>query len=353
LEVESTRDIKDHAYAKHTNKATAVGMKSWIKYCEEYNLNPTLNFEDQSKRLSETKKLSNFLQHERKRKSRNSGKLKMNSYSSFVCYYEDIKRFHVLRGIKWLPTYLIHMKFKSLKRQYAKGKNRKLPLLSTMVNKMEKWKILDPVSNADDELIVMVMLLSIYGLFRISELLNEPEFTIGKIEGKCQITVKLTDSKTLIRNDGLPELVVISELGKRGELSWCPLDILFRRLFRSKKKERKQVISMTRKNGTKLTRSFYSRRLKEALMKIGINPSKYDTHSGRIGGATMLWDAGFSDAQIKRFGRWKSDSWSTYCRAIKSKCLELSKRLRESELSERDIVVETEEMVISPNEETI
>ena len=108
---------------------------------------------------------------------------------------------------------------------------------------------------------------------------------------------------------------------------------------------------MTRKNGTKLTRSFYSRRLKEALMKIGINPSKYDTHSGRIGGATMLWDAGFSDAQIKRFGRWKSDSWSTYCRAIKSKCLELSKRLRESELSERDIVVDTEEMVISPSEE--
>jgi hypothetical protein len=55
-----------------------------------------------------------------------------------------------------------HMKFKSLKQQYAKGKNRKLPLLSTMVNRMEKWKILDPVSNDDDELIVMVMLLSIY-----------------------------------------------------------------------------------------------------------------------------------------------------------------------------------------------
>ena len=41
------------------------------------------------------------------------------------------------------------------------------------------------------------------------------------------------------------------------------------------------------------------------------------------------------------------------CRAIKSKCLELSKRLRESELSERDIVVDTEEMVISPSEEAI
>ena len=318
-----------------------------MRFCTQFGLSPILYFTDRDERRKATEQLANFLHFEKGRRSRATGNPKMNSYSSFICYYEDIKRFHIMRGNKWLPTYLIHLKLKSLRRQYAKGKNRKLPLLTTMVNRMERGKYLDPEGDEDDELIVMVMLLSIYGLFRISELLCEPEFRVEKVNGVFQITVKLTDSKTLIRNDGLPELVVVSELGKRKDLKWCPVDLLLRRFMRAKKRKGVTRIRITRKNGVKLTRAFYSTKLKGALTKIGINPAKYDSHSGRIGGATMLWNAGFTDAQIMRFGRWKSDSWTIYCRTIKSKFSELSKRLKLSELNEGDIVVDTDDMVIS------
>ena len=50
--------------------------------------------------------------------------------------------------------------------------------------------------------------------------------------------------------------------------------------------------------GERLTRDTYSARLKEGLVKIGVKARRYDSHSGRIGGATMLWEAGYSDAQI-------------------------------------------------------
>lgn len=347
MEKESERDIRNFAFSKRTKLATAVGMKSWVRFCKEFGLKTLLDFRQPEYRLSETQKLTNFLQFEMNRVSKRTGRKKMNSYTSFMCYYEDIKRYHTANCLEWKPTYLIHLKLKSIRRQYSKGKNRKLPLLSSMVNRMERCKSLDPELDKDDELVVMIMLLSIYGLFRISELLSQPSYTLELVNEKKQITVRLTDTKTLQRNDGLPELVVVTELGVRKDLRWCPIDLLLRRHFRIKKGKRKQIISVLMTNGKRLTRTEYSRRLKGALAKIGINPQKYDTHSGRIGGATMLWDAGFSDAQIMKFGRWRSDSWSIYCRALKSKFIELSRRLKESELSENDVVMDTEDMVIS------
>ena len=103
---------------------------------------------------------------------------------------------------------------------------------------------------------------------------------------------------------------------------------------------------MEMNNGKKLTRNIYSKILKKLLGRIGIDASKYDTHSGRIGGATMLWEAGYSDAQIKKFGRWKSDSWSIYCKTLKSKFINLSRVIDNSNVDEKDIVVDTGDLVV-------
>ena len=105
-------------------------------------------------------------------------------------------------------------------------------------------------------------------------------------------------------------------------------------------------IPITMENGRKLTRRIYSQKLKVLLSKIGIDPKKYDTHSGRIGGATMMWEAGYSDAQIKRFGRWRSDSWTIYCRTLKSKFIDLARTLKNSEVRENDIVFNTDELIV-------
>ena len=84
--------------------------------------------------------------------------------------------------------------------------------------------------------------------------------------------------------------------------------------------------------------SQYKDNLKKALHDIGIESQEYGTHSGRIGGATMLWEAGVKDSEIMEMGRWKSDCWKIYCRQVKERCLQLSRLLNESKLQRGSIV---------------
>ena len=65
----------------------------------------------------------------------------------------------------------------------------------------------------------------------------------------------------------------------------------------------------TYKDGSYLTRSRFAAFLKNIFHSEVIN-----THSFRIGGATALSLAGFSDSQIQLIGRWRSNSFTRYLR---------------------------------------
>ena len=46
--------------------------------------------------------------------------------------------------------------------------------------------------------------------------------------------------------------------------------------------------------------------LKECIRSLGLNPQHYTSHGFRIGGASYAHQHNFSDAQLKRLGRWNS-----------------------------------------------
>ena len=308
-------------------------MRSWMRFCKEYGIKPILNFGEGSDVERETKKLTNFLHFEMMR-TNTLGKRKIKSASTFVCYLYDIKRYHNLRGRSWKPTKILKLKLASIKRQYKAGNNRKWPLLASMVTKMEKENALN-TRDKDDELIVIVMMLTVYGMFRISEILHEPKFYFEMVRGVRQVIVKLDDYKTLARNDGLPQWVAVAELKQSKEERWCPVSLMWNRY--KKKLNKKQKLKTRLTDGTRLSRDTYSEKLKLCLRSIGINASKYDTHSGRIGGATMLWELGYSEAQIMKLGRWKSDSWKVYCRVNKGDFTKATRSIQTSRLVEKDI----------------
>ena len=54
--------------------------------------------------------------------------------------------------------------------------------------------------------------------------------------------------------------------------------------------------------------------IKAAAVANGDKAASYSSHSGRIGGATLLLQAGASVNTIKLAGRWKGDTWSIYSR---------------------------------------
>ena len=62
------------------------------------------------------------------------------------------------------------------------------------------------------------------------------------------------------------------------------------------------------------TRSDVCQAIKAAAVANGDKAASYSSHSGRIGGATLLLQAGASVNTIKLARRWKGDTWSIYSR---------------------------------------
>ena len=65
---------------------------------------------------------------------------------------------------------------------------------------------------------------------------------------------------------------------------------------------------------TPVSRSDFSRCLNMALDFCNLDRSRYKSHSFRIGVASWAAAKGLSDAQIRAFGRWKSNAFLRYIR---------------------------------------
>ncbi len=67
-------------------------------------------------------------------------------------------------------------------------------------------------------------------------------------------------------------------------------------------------------NGRPLTRHSCLTHLRDLLRRAGYPPRAYNTHSFRIGAATVAAQAGISSHMIKRLGRWRSGAYRRYIR---------------------------------------
>ena len=79
--------------------------------------------------------------------------------------------------------------------------------------------------------------------------------------------------------------------------------------------------------------SYLTRARLAAFLKTIFTSEIINTHSFRIGGATALSMAGFSDAQIQIIGRWRSSSFTRYLRISKDVVKGLSKIMSSSPVS--------------------
>jgi hypothetical protein len=61
-------------------------------------------------------------------------------------------------------------------------------------------------------------------------------------------------------------------------------------------------------------RSWLMRRVSNLLVRIGLRPELYSSHSFRKGGAVSLQQVGVEDSVVRRIGRWRSDAFHLYVR---------------------------------------
>ena len=94
----------------------------------------------------------------------------------------------------------------------------------------------------------------------------------------------------------------------------CPVHAMRRliTLCSNQRRVRPQSAVFVLRSGLLLSRHVVERRLKSLVTSIGLDPSQYNTHSLRRGGATSYSLANVPDRMIQVIGGWTSDSYKLY-----------------------------------------
>ena len=80
-------------------------------------------------------------------------------------------------------------------------------------------------------------------------------------------------------------------------------------------------------DGVPLTRAHFKTLLSTTLKRAGLDDSKYNTHSFRIGATTSAKAVGMADVHIQMLGRWRSSAYQAYIRTPAQVLTKLSKQL--------------------------
>ena len=224
----------------------------------------------------------------------------------------------------------------------SKTRNKDWPLLSRVLRGIEKSKgprlgdnrkaislamlrcfyANTNFNNFNNELELVIMLLLFFGLFRISELCNsapETRITFNDIQfipnPKSPIYIKIC---LKVSKSSQCQHVWVTIGSTNSDI--CPVLSLKRFMLR-----RAQCIESKNECvlnspvfvyecGKHIEPTHIRSRLKKLLLLCNMNVKDYNTHSFRMGGATILARNGISHSYIKAYGRWKSNVFMDYVR---------------------------------------
>ncbi|XP_060078768.1 uncharacterized protein LOC132558244 [Ylistrum balloti] len=130
-------------------------------------------------------------------------------------------------------------------------------------------------------------------------------------DDKSKYTLLLRASKTDPFRQGVPISIF-----KNSRWWVCPVTSMLRFLdIRRSQGARGQSPLFVVSSGVPLTRDQFIVYLRHVLTLLGIDSSKYNGHSFRIGAATSAAAAGIEDHMIQTLGRWSSNCYTRYIRS--------------------------------------
>lgn len=234
------------------------------------------------------------------------------SPSSIVSYTSALGYAHKLAGCENpVASFLIQKMLAGVTR-LSPSVDSRLPIttiiLSSLINSLTST-----VSNLYHRVLTRAMLVfSFYGLMRIGEITSskgdQPAINLSQIQLTSNRVV-VTISKFKHNLHRQPFQIVMP---KQSDQSICPVyaitNYLLLRGFQPGP-------LFCHPDGAPISRAFFATKLKQTLIFAGFNPALYKSHSLRIGGASHYAELGYSDAQIRFLGRWKSDAFIRYIRS--------------------------------------
>lgn len=235
------------------------------------------------------------------------------SHSSVACYLAGLSFYSKLHGfVDNTQAFIVRKMLDGIKRSQGIKKDTRLPITTDLLHVI--LGVLPSVCKSLYELLLFkaAFTLAFFGLLRISEL--------ALTNKNSSHTISITD---ISFNNGMLQVCVpssktdqfargkIISIQPQSDKTLCPLSSVQTYL------SSRPIVAgplFCHLDGTPLTRYQLVSVLKKSLNVAGINQTRYSSHSFRIGAATSLSKAGFSDDTIMQAGRWKSLAYKRYIR---------------------------------------
>lgn len=245
------------------------------------------------------------------------------SYSGFSpstvsTYISGISHEHKKRGlVDKTSNFLIVKILEGLRRKRTKSRDLRSPVTLHILRKIVQALKNVCSSNYEACLFSSAFTLAFFALLRIGEISADSTSNTGshviQYEDVCfstsnEIYLKITSSKADQRGNGIT-LIISEQKGSYSDL--CPVKLL--KQFLLKRNPIKNSPLFVHFDGTNLTRYQFNSVLMKTLKFCNIT-EHVRSHSFRIGGASELARRGVPDNEIKLWGRWNSNAYSSYIR---------------------------------------
>ena len=240
------------------------------------------------------------------------------AYSTTTLHLSAISYAHKLGGFcDPTKSFLIQKLLTALSRQ--RHSDTRLPITRPVLHELVRSLEYTNSSAFQHTPFLAMFLTAFCGLFRIGELSTKStRFAFSVIQYRylqilscegdpCTAKITITDYKH--NSDHRPFDILIT---RDDSVTFCPVKTL---LKYCKIRGNRPGPLFCNSDQTPITTCQFNTELQRCLQNCGLDISWYKNHSFCIGGACHAADKGFSDAQIRALGRWKSDAFEVYLRS--------------------------------------
>ena len=152
-----------------------------------------------------------------------------------------------------------------------------------------------------------LILIAFHGFFRLGELIHKNSQKVVHLSNLVYVAGGLQVTIPQSKSASKPEVILV--VASPGE--FCPV-LAIQAFLQVRGQSPGPVFAHV--DGTGYRYSCVNRLLATIFASCGLDSTRYKGHSFRIGAASEAAKAGFSDAQIRLMGRWKSDAFRKYIR---------------------------------------
>ena len=237
--------------------------------------------------------------------------VKKLSSSTMTSYVSAIGYFHRIKGFKDPTTQPVVQKMLAAANKLNPRQDPRLPITLIILKRLVE-ALPSTVSNPYHRSLFRAMyVVAFFGLMRVGEITKSPTGIVALTLKQLSMTATqaiLTISH-FKHNVSLKPLDIV--LPKQNDSNICPVHLLHEYLLVRGNRPGPLFCFV---DGASIPRDFFIKYLKSSLNFCGLDTRRYQSHSFRIGGASLYAELGLSDSQLRLLGRWNSNAFLKYIR---------------------------------------